>query len=119
MRRTSVRKLLLVNPVAKKSGYLLSRFSTFAPLGLGYVAGMTPPSWEVRLIDENFDSFVYEEADLVAISAFTSNINRAYEIAAQYRKNGIKVIIGVPKPELLQLVNRKVQEYEGGLRYIP
>ena len=77
-----MRKLLLVNPVAKKSGYLLSRFSTFAPLGLGYVAGMTPPSWEVRLIDENFDSFVYEEADLVAISAFTSNINRAYEIAA-------------------------------------
>jgi len=31
---------------------------------------------------------------LVGISAFTSNINRAYEIARIYRKRGIKVVIG-------------------------
>lgn len=89
-----MKKLLLINPVGQKSGYLLSKFSTFSPLGLGYVAAVTPANWDVKIADENFDPFVYEEADLVAITALTSNINRAYEIAGIYRKQNIKVIIG-------------------------
>ena len=89
-----MKKLLLVNPVGRKSGYLMSRFSTFSPLGLAYVAAATPATWEVKIADENFQPFKFEEADLVAITAFTSNINRAYEIAGMYRKNGTKVIMG-------------------------
>jgi len=89
-----MKKLLLINPVGQKSGYLLSKFSTFSPLGLAYVAAVTPANWNVKIADENFDPFVYEEADLVAITALTSNINRAYEIAGIYRKQNIKVIIG-------------------------
>ena len=89
-----MKKLLLINPVGQKSGYLLSKFSTFSPLGLAYVAAVTPANWDVKIADENFDPFVYEEADLVAITALTSNINRAYEIAGIYRKQNIKVIIG-------------------------
>lgn len=87
-------KLLLINPVNRKSGLLLSRFTTFSPLGLAYVAAVTPSNWEVKIIDENFDAFEFEEADLVGITAFTSNINRAYDIAGIYRKRNIKVIIG-------------------------
>ena len=89
-----MKKLLLINPVGQKSGYLLSKFSTFSPLGLAYVAAVTPANWDVKIADENFDPIVYEEADLVAITALTSNINRAYEIAGIYRKRNIKVIIG-------------------------
>jgi radical SAM superfamily enzyme YgiQ (UPF0313 family) len=89
-----MKKLLLINPVGQKSGYLLSKFSTFSPLGLAYVAAVTPANWDVKIADENFDPFVYEEADLVAITALTGNINRAYEIAGIYRKQNIKVIIG-------------------------
>ena len=89
-----MKKLLLINPVGRRSGLLLSRFSTFSPLGLAYVAAVTPPNWEVRIADENFDTFQFEEADLVGITAFTSNITRAYEIARQYRKRKIKVVIG-------------------------
>jgi radical SAM superfamily enzyme YgiQ (UPF0313 family) len=89
-----MKKLLLINPVGQKSGYLLSKFSTFSPLGLAYVAAVTPANWDVKIADENFDPFVYEEADLVAITALTSNINRAYEIAGIYRKRNIKVVIG-------------------------
>ncbi len=89
-----MKNLLLINPVGQKSGYLLSKFSTFSPLGLAYVAAVTPANWNVKIADENFDPFVYEEADLVAITALTSNINRAYEIAGIYRKQNIKVIIG-------------------------
>jgi radical SAM superfamily enzyme YgiQ (UPF0313 family) len=89
-----MKKLLLINPVGRRSGYLLSRFSTLPPLGLSYVAAVTPPGWEVKIADENFDPVGYEEADLVAITAFTSNINRAYEIASMYRAKKTKVVLG-------------------------
>jgi radical SAM superfamily enzyme YgiQ (UPF0313 family) len=89
-----MKKLLLINPVGRASGYLLSKFSTIPPLSLAYIAAVTPSDWEVKISDENFDRFVFEDADLVGISAFTSNINRAYEIARIYRERGIKVILG-------------------------
>ena len=89
-----MKKLLLINPVGRKSGYLMSRYSTFAPLGLAYVAAVTPPDWSVKIADENFEPFTYEEADLVAITAFTSNVNRAYAIASEYRKRGTRVVMG-------------------------
>ena len=88
-----MRKLLLINPVGRKSGYLLSRFSTFQPLGLAYTAAVTPSHWEVKIADENIEPFEFEEADLVGITAFTSNINKAYEIAGLYKEKGIKVIL--------------------------
>jgi len=89
-----MKKLLLINPVGRRSGTLLTKFSTFPPLSLAYVAAVTPANWEVKIADENFDRFEFEEADLVGITAFTGNINRAYEIAHIYRKRNIKVIIG-------------------------
>lgn len=89
-----MKKLLLINPVGRRSGFLLSRFSTFPPLSLAYVAAVTPDDWEIKIIDENFDKFEFEEADLVGITAFTSNITRAYEIAGIYRAKNIKVIMG-------------------------
>jgi radical SAM superfamily enzyme YgiQ (UPF0313 family) len=85
---------LLINPVGQRSGLLLSRFSTFSPLGLAYVAAVTPSNWDVKIADENFNPFQFEEADLVGITAFTSNITRAYEIARIYRKRNIRVVIG-------------------------
>ena len=89
-----MKKLILINPVGQKSGYLLSKFSTIPPLSLAYVAAVTPSNWQVKIADENFAPIEYEEADLIGISAFTSNINRAYEIAAVYRRRKTKVIIG-------------------------
>ena len=89
-----MKKLLLINPVGRKSGFLLSKVSTFPPLSLAYVAAVTPSNWEVKILDENFEQSEFEEADLVGITAFTSNITRAYEIARNYRKRNIKVVMG-------------------------
>ena len=97
-----MKKLLLVNPVGRRSGYMLSRFSTFSPLNLAYVAAVTPPNWTVKIVDENFNKFKFEEADLVGITAFSSNINRAYEIADIYRKQRIKVILGGIHASMMQ-----------------
>ena len=87
-------KLLLINPVGQKSGLLMSTFTKFPPLALAYLAALTPERWDIIILDENTRPFKYEEADLVGITAFTSNINRAYEIANIYRRKNIKVAIG-------------------------
>ncbi len=117
--RSTAKRLLLINPVGRRSGYMLSRFSLFPPLSLAYIAAVTPERWEVRIIDENFGPSRYEEADLVGITAFTSNIGRAYQIARGYRERGIPVVLGgihasmVPE-EALQYVDAVVVgEVEG------
>lgn len=88
------RKLILINPVGKKSAYQLNRYACFQPLGLGYVAALTPQNWEIKIIDENFEPFSFEHADLVGITAYTATVNRAYEIAKTYREKGIPVVLG-------------------------
>jgi radical SAM superfamily enzyme YgiQ (UPF0313 family) len=95
-----MRKLLLVNPVGRRSGYLLSKFSRLPPLGLAYVAAVTPAGGDVKISDENFDEFNFEKADLVGIGAFTSNIVRAYEIAEICKKRNVKVIMGGIHPSM-------------------
>lgn len=56
-----------------------------------------------------------KEADLVLYGGGVIYMNSEAEVhrAFDYAKAaGMKVIIGVPKPELLKLVNKKVQEYD-------
>ena len=89
------RRLLLVNPVnPARTGLTVNRRSRFPPIGLGIVAALTPPDWNVDLADENWEPFAYREADLVGITAFTASANRAYEIAATYRARGTPVVMG-------------------------
>ncbi len=89
------KNLLLINPVnTARSGFSVNRSSRFPPLGLGVVAALTPSSWNVELLDENIAPFVYREADLVGITAFTSAAARAYRIAAAYRNRGTPVVMG-------------------------
>ncbi|MEW5994731.1 MAG: radical SAM protein [Candidatus Zixiibacteriota bacterium] len=89
------KRLVLINPVnPMRTGLTVNKNSRFPPIGLGMVAALTPESWEVALVDENWESFAYQEADLVGITAFTASANRAYEIAAVYRERGIPVVMG-------------------------
>lgn len=89
------RRLLLVNPVNNaRNGFSINDSSRFPPIGLGIIASLTPESWEVMLVDENFEPFAYRDADLVGITAFTSAANRAYQIASMYRERNIPVVMG-------------------------
>ncbi|MBN2237861.1 MAG: B12-binding domain-containing radical SAM protein, partial [Bacteroidales bacterium] len=89
------RKLILINPVnPNRNGLTDNKSSRFPPIGLGIVAALTPQSWDVQLIDENWIPFSYEEADLVGITAFTASANRAYEIASIYHKKNVPVVMG-------------------------
>ncbi len=88
-------KLLLINPFSTYQHDTFIDTNTLSPpLALGIIAAMTPDSWDIEIIDENFETFEYKEADLVGITSLTSAVNRAYEIAAIYRGKGIPVVLG-------------------------
>ena len=87
-------KLVLINPrnrVSLYGDYL------WEPLAFGYIAAATPPHWEVELIDEQCEGvldYSAVRADLVGLTAFTTQAPRAYQIAAQFRARGIPVVMG-------------------------
>jgi len=94
-------RLYLINPhnplvsVVKKSRW--NKYRVWKPLGLLVLAGLTPPEWEIRVIDENLRLPDYEalpRPDLVGITAFTSQANRAYELAGEFRSRSVPVVMG-------------------------
>ncbi|MFA6600140.1 MAG: radical SAM protein [Candidatus Omnitrophota bacterium] len=73
-----------------------TRFST-TPLGLATVAALTPSDWQVEIIDENVEDLRFDsDADLVGITAFNVQYQRALEIAAEFQKRGKPVVFGGP-----------------------
>ena len=96
-------RLLLVNPsnslvnMAKTSRSRWSRYRVWKPLGLMVLAGLTPVDWQTSIVDENLGVPDYQSLprpDLVGITAFTSQANRSYEIAAHFRVVGVPVVMG-------------------------
>ncbi len=68
---------------------------TLYPVGLGYLAAYVPERWEVEVLDEQFHDIDYGmEVDIVGITTTTLTINRVYEIADEFRRRGVTVILG-------------------------
>ena len=64
-------------------------------LALPLLAALTPPDFDVELVDDCREDAVAERScDLVGISAMTPQAPRAYQIADIYRARGKKVVIG-------------------------
>ncbi|MDD5542284.1 MAG: radical SAM protein [Acidobacteriia bacterium] len=96
-------RLYLINPrnplvsIVKVKESRWNRYRVWKPLSLMVLAGMTPPEWEIAIVDENFGAPDYPSMprpDLVGITAFTSQANRAYEVAAHFRRLGVPVVMG-------------------------
>ena len=96
-------QLYLINPnnplvsLAKVTESRWNRFRVWKPLGLLVLAGLTPPDWEITVIDENLgprDYAAMPQPDLVGITAFTSQACRAYDLAREFRSRGVKVVMG-------------------------
>jgi radical SAM superfamily enzyme YgiQ (UPF0313 family) len=89
------RRLILVNPInTARKGFANNEGTYVMPLGLGIVSALTPDTWDIELIDENFEEFTLKTSDLVALTGLTPSAPRAYEIAAQCRKAGIHTVMG-------------------------
>jgi radical SAM superfamily enzyme YgiQ (UPF0313 family) len=64
-------------------------------LGILTVAACTPKDVEVQVVDEYVEAIPYStDADLVALSAKTSCVTRAYAVAEAFRSRGKKVVLG-------------------------
>ena len=88
--------LLLVNPSSKgkSTGLGAYKSSSSAPLALGYLASLTPDNYTIRIIDENIEPMDYSDVDIVGITSYTAQIQRAYEISQKFTSRGIPVIMG-------------------------
>jgi radical SAM superfamily enzyme YgiQ (UPF0313 family) len=65
------------------------------PLELGVVAALAPPDVDCVLYDDRVEDIPYDEpTDLAAITVEVHTARRAYEIAAEYRKRDVPVIMG-------------------------
>jgi radical SAM superfamily enzyme YgiQ (UPF0313 family) len=87
-------KILLISPERKrkKEEAFLFRLSF---LNLPYVAAVTRPDAEVKIVDEAFEKVDFDEkVDLVGITAQTPVVPRAYEIAEEFKKRGVPVVMG-------------------------
>ncbi len=93
------RRLLLLDPYPRNSQYHLTaaerRAVWFPKLSLPTIAAYTPEQWHVDLVDEAVQDIDFDyPCDLVGLSVMTCYAPRAYEIAAEFRKRGVKVVMG-------------------------
>ncbi len=105
-------RLLLINPAIKTNGSTglpssaigirkprrlpnAGGMATMEPLALAYVAALTPPHWDVRIVDEVREEIPDDyQPDLVALTSLSITVPRAYEIARWYRSQGVPVVLG-------------------------
>ncbi len=96
-------RLYLINPsnplvsIANVSANRWNRYRVWKPLSLMVLAALTPPDWEITIVDENLglpDYHSIPRPNVVGITAFTSQANRAYQVAAHFRRLGVPVVMG-------------------------
>ena len=95
-------KVTLIHPCIGRRGderYL--RSWEMEPLPPATIAGLTPKDVDVRFYDDRMERIPYDEpTDLVALSVETYTARRAYQIASEYRRRGIPVVMGGFHPTL-------------------
>src|SRR5687767_12204322 len=89
-------RLTIVHPcIGKRRGTKYIRTWQMEPLPAATIAGLTPRDVEVRFYDDRMELIPFDEAtDLVAISVETYTARRAYQIASEYRRRGVPVVMG-------------------------
>ncbi len=96
-------RLYLINPsnqlssIAKVKESHWNKYRIWKPLNLLVLAGLTPSEWDITIIDENLGVPNYTampHPDLVGITAFTSQANRAYKVSADFRSRDVPVVMG-------------------------
>lgn len=90
-------KLTIIHPCIGRRAGDTSYIRTWQmePLPAATLAGLTPPDVDVRFYDDRMERIPFDElADLVAISVETYTAKRAYQIASEYRKRRVPVVMG-------------------------
>ncbi|MFY9825444.1 MAG: radical SAM protein [Thermoanaerobaculia bacterium] len=89
-------KLTLIHPcIGRRIGQPYIRTWQMEPLPPAVIAGLTPKDVEIAFYDDRMELIPYDKpTDLVAISIETYTAKRAYQIASEYRRRGVPVVMG-------------------------
>jgi len=90
-------KILMIQPTLMRlSGEpVQARKRLIMTMVTPYLAGLTPGTDDVTVIDDKVQKIPYEgDFDLVAISTTTGSANRAYDISRRFRERKIPVVMG-------------------------
>jgi radical SAM superfamily enzyme YgiQ (UPF0313 family) len=93
--------LSLINYFSKVKVFESTTGYLVPPLGIINIASITPADWHVEICDERIDLIDNiqlgkhcENFDIIGITTFTANIDRAYYLADNFKKQGIIVVLG-------------------------
>lgn len=65
------------------------------PLSIGVLSALTPPAWSRTFFDDRLETVRTDlPTDLAAISVETYTARRAYQIAAEFKRRGVPVLMG-------------------------
>jgi radical SAM superfamily enzyme YgiQ (UPF0313 family) len=103
-------RLAIVHPcIGRRVGENYIRTWQMEPLAPAVLAGLTPKDVEVKFYDDRMEQIPFDEpTNLVAISVETYTARRAYQIASEYRRRGVPVVMGGFHATL---VSEEVSEY--------
>jgi len=89
-------KLTLIYPcVGRRPGEAYIGTWQMEPLPAAAIAGLTPPEIDLTFYDDRMEAIPFDApTDLVAISVETYTAKRAYQIASEYRRRGVPVVMG-------------------------
>src|SRR6476620_7238311 len=89
-------RLTIIHPcIGRKQCQEYIRTWQMEALPAATLAGLTPRDVEIRFYDDRMELIPYDEpTDLVAISVETYTAKRAYQIASEYRRRRVPVVMG-------------------------
>src|SRR5687768_15381715 len=96
-------RLTLIHPcIGRRPGQPYIRTWQMEPLPPAVIAGLTPSGVDVRFYDDRMENIPFDEStDLVALSVETYTAKRSYQIASEYRRRGVPVVMGGFHPTLV------------------
>ncbi|MCA9774821.1 MAG: cobalamin-dependent protein, partial [Myxococcales bacterium] len=103
-------RLTIIHPcIGRRPGEKYIRGWQMEPLPAALIAGLAPDDVEVRFYDDRMEEIPFDEpTDLVAMSVETYTAKRCYQIASEYRRRKIPVVMGGFHATL---VPEEVEEY--------
>jgi radical SAM superfamily enzyme YgiQ (UPF0313 family) len=89
-------RLTIIHPcIGRRPGQPYIGTWQMEPLPAAVIAGLTPKGVEVKFYDDRMEAIPFDEpTDLVAISVETYTARRCYQIASDYRRRDVPVVMG-------------------------